>query len=265
MKNFKLKRMISIVVMVSLFLALVFLIDSAQATELGDVDTGFETPDVEEPEDEEDLDILEEYGGLLTGEQLAALEAAFIQMKDSVTLAESVYQDAIKALKDKYRDAVQDAVKSIDNEEELAAVIDQIKAEILSEYETVQKTFDGDVSAARDSFRKAADEALIPAEIIEAVAAWHVNKELNAADELTNYVESYRNLSGNTGNGQGKALGGENAQKNVNSEQNQETNQNKNEQKNTEKKQQQEQNEEGDQSQTQQQGQSQSSNGKGKK
>jgi hypothetical protein len=181
----------------------------------------------------------------LTEEQMVALYAAFKQMKSAITAAEKTYQDAIKALKERYRVATQDATKFIQDEAELAAVIDRLKTEILADYEGIQKTLDGDTAAAREEFLLAADAALIPKEIADSYVGWHLNKELNASSELINFLDSFKNLAGNGKNGENS--GQQNMNGNV--EQNQETNKNQGEPNNKEQEQQQEQNGEGDQDQ----------------
>ena len=301
MNNYKPKKMISVIVLVSLFLTLIFLANSAQATAVVIEPTDPMHQD-EEPVNQEDFDIPKEYGDQLTKEQLATLEAAFAQMKESITSAESIYQDAIKALKEKYRSTVQSAVKSAEGDTELAAVIEQLKVAILAEYEEIQSILNSAVSSARDSFRKTADAAMISSDIIETIAAWHVNKQLNASTELTDFVEAFRGALGNMGNAkdedkaenpgqgesqsQGQGSSGETPGQQM-SEENREKNQNQNVTMNKEQEKQAEQEQENkqeeqidddhddddnkqdsenqSQKQGQTQGNAQSSNGKGKK
>ena len=200
-----------------------------------------------------DFDALLEYADILTDEQMAVLNTAFEQMKTSIMASEKTYQDAIKALKDRYRVTAQDVTKSIGDEDELEDAIDRLKTEILAEYEGIQKTLDGDVAAARALFQAAVDAALIPAEVTESYLKWHENKELNAANELTNFIESFKNLSGNGKNdedkGKDKDDEGENSglqSMNGNTEQNQEENKNKGDKENREQETQMEQNDEAD-------------------
>lgn len=193
------------------------------------------------------------YEDVLTAEQTMALDAALAQMKTAVTAAEKVYQDAVKALKDRYRVTAQDAVKSIEDEAELAAVIERLKSEILADYEGIQKTLDGDAAAARDEFLRAADAAEIPSEVYASYLSWHLNKELNAFNELTNFVESFKKLSGNGHSEQGQGKSDDNAGQqsmNGNVEQNKEENDNQGEQQNREQEKQNEQNNEGQQQDT---------------
>ncbi|HPJ02332.1 MAG TPA: hypothetical protein PKU80_05785 [Candidatus Limiplasma sp.] len=200
-----------------------------------------------------DFDALLEYAGTLTEEQLAVLNAAFEQMKTSIMASEKTYQDAIKALKDRYRVTAQDATKSIKNEDKLDDAIDRLKAEILADYEGIQKGLDGDVAAARALFQAAVDAALIPAEMTEAYLKWHENKEVNAANELTNFIESFKNLSGNGKNDEDKGKDQNEEEQgsglqsmNGNTEQNQEENENKGDKQNREQETQMEQNHETD-------------------
>lgn len=206
--------------------------------------------------DPEDVDLRMEYGDLLTEEQIAALEEAYAQLKASVSAAEDVYQDAIKGLKERYRVTVQDAVKSIEDEDMLGEVLDQLKKDILLAYEEIQKKLDSDVLSARQAFQKAADAALIPAEITDTLIGWHANKELNAANELINFIESYKNLSGNGKSGESQGQGNGTMQQNVtqNSEKNKEENNNQGQQNNQEQEKQKEQNDENNQNPGNQQG-----------
>jgi len=167
--------------------------------------------------------------------------------------SEKTYQDAIKALKDRYRVTAQDATKSIKNEDKLDDAIDRLKAEILADYEGIQKGLDGDVAAARALFQAAVDAALIPAEMTEAYLKWHENKEVNAANELTNFIESFKNLSGNGKNDEDKGKDQNEEEQgsglqsmNGNTEQNQEENENKGDKQNREQETQMEQNHETD-------------------
>ena len=207
-----------------------------------------ETPIGELADQYGDFGLLLEAADLLTEEQMAALNAAFEQMKASITAAEGVYQDAIKALKDRYRVTVQDAVKNIEDETELAAIIDRLKSEILADYAGIQKTLDGTVAAARDEFQRAVDTAQIPSELYTSYLSWHLNKELNAANELTNFVESFKNLSGNGKSEQGQGKSDESSGQqsmNGNVEQNKEENSNQGDKQNKEQEKQEEQNDEG--------------------
>ena len=237
-----------------------------------------ETPIGELADQFGDFEALLEYADLLTEEQMAVLNAAFEQMKASISAAESVYQDAIKSLKERYRVTAQDAVKGIEDEAELAAVIDRLKSEILSDYEGVQKTLDSTVAAAREEFQRAVDTAEIPREISDSYVNWHLNKELNARNELTNFIDSFKNLSGNGKSEQGQGKSDESAGQqsmNGNVEQNKEENYNQGETQNQEQEKQKEQNDEsqqdnqkgkqqGSQQQDSQQSQSQSNSKSGK-
>ena len=214
-----------------------------------------------------DFDALLEYAGTLTEEQLVVLDAAFEQMKTSITASEKTYQDAIKALKNRCRVTAQDATKSIENKDELVDIIEKLKAEILAVYEGIQKSLDGDVATARGLFQATVDAALIPAEMTQMYLKWHENKELNAANELTNFIESFKNLSGNGKSEQGQGKNDESTGQqsmNGNTEQNQEENKNKGDKQNQEQETQMEQNDESDQNQAKQGDQADSKQGQEK-
>lgn len=252
-KNGKWKLWAALFLVLPLFFATL----QARAAEVPGGHSGQVSPDGGEYADPEDIDLRLEYAGFLTDEQMAALEEAYALLKEGVSAAEDAYREAIKSLKDRYRTAAQDAVKSIADEAALAAFLEGLTEEILVGYEAVQKALDEGVSVARLGFAQAADAALIPEDIIDRLIVWHENKELNLADELIRFLDSYKNLSGqgNSGEAQGQGIGNQHKTLTQNGEQNGEENQNQGEQQNQEQEKQQEQNDQGNANQGSRSGQ----------
>ncbi len=173
----------------------------------------------------EDMDTTVAFEELLTDEQLLVLETAFTQMRSTIQTAETSYHSAIKALKDTFRDQAQSATKEVDGDA-LAESVERLKTEILLEYAVVQQALTDAASKAQTLFIATVEKALVPRELYDPYTSWHQNKEENIADELTRFLDTFKQNASN-GQGQGKsdeAAGQQN--KNGNLEQNQEMNEN---------------------------------------
>ena len=136
--------------------------------------------------DEEDL-------SGLTPEQLAALEAAFAAQKETILRAEKAFHDAFQAIRQAYKARIQDVKKEDEGKDAQAiqASLDQLREQMMAEYNAALQARDNAVAAARAAFREAAASAAIHEELLESFFTWHVNKELNAQNQLNGFLKEF--------------------------------------------------------------------------
>ena len=164
-------------------------VDAYGGFSLGELLTQF--PDAgymfEAQNDETDLSTL------LTPEQLAALEAAFALQKDAVVTAEKVFHDAFQSIKAAYRDKIH-TVKQDKQQTDAAAIqaaLDDLKEQMLVEYNSALKTRDEAVAAAKSAFLEAITAAGIPQDLLDSFFNWHLSKELNTQNQLKGFLQEF--------------------------------------------------------------------------
>jgi nucleotide-binding universal stress UspA family protein len=132
-------------------------------------------------------------GLLLTEEQRTALELAFAQQKQSITAAEKAFHDAFKSIKSAYREKVHSTVKAKKgvDDQTVFDTLNQLKEQMLAEYQSMRQTLDDAANAARAAFQEAVAAAGIPEEISKEYYAWHMNKEVNVEGELNAFLKEF--------------------------------------------------------------------------
>jgi hypothetical protein len=129
----------------------------------------------------------------LTPEQKAALDTAFKQQKDTVNEAQNTFLKAFIAIRKTYRDKIKDIEKEGKDKDAAAiqASLDQLKAQMTTEYNAALSVRDSAVTTAKDAFQAAATTAGIPLEKIAVYINWPLHRVSSLSSQLNSFLKEF--------------------------------------------------------------------------